>query len=46
MKHLSAVLALLCFGTTVAVACPGAGSMKDVKADQPVPQQSKPAQPA
>jgi hypothetical protein len=44
VKNLSVVLALLCLGTTVAVACPGASSMKDAKADRPVPQQSKPAQ--
>ena len=43
MKKLSVVLAMLFFGTSVAVACPGSASMKDAKADQPVPQQSKPA---
>ena len=46
MKKLSIVLALLSLGTSVAVACPGASSMKDAKADRPVPQQSKPAQPS
>ena len=43
MRYLSVVLALFCFGTSIAVACPGSSSMKDAKADQPVPQQSKPA---
>jgi len=38
------VLAMLSLGTSVAVACPGS-SMKDAKAGNPVPQQSKPAQP-
>lgn len=46
MKKLSVVLALLTLGTSVAVACPGAGSMKDAKVDRPVPQQSTPAQPS
>jgi hypothetical protein len=43
VKKLSVVLAVLSFGTSVAVACPGS-SMKDAKVDRPVPQQSKPAQ--
>jgi hypothetical protein len=43
VKKLVLVLAMLSFGTSVAVACPGS-SMKDAKADTPVPQQSKPAQ--
>jgi len=42
VKKLSVVLAMLAFGTSVAVACPGS-AMKDAKADKPVPQQSKPA---
>lgn len=42
MKKLLAVLALLSFGTSVAIACPGS-SMKDAKADSPVPQQTTPA---
>jgi hypothetical protein len=44
VKKLSVVLAMLFFGTSVAVACPGSSSMKDAKADRPVPQQSKPGQ--
>jgi hypothetical protein len=43
VKKLFVVLATLAFGTSVAVACPGGGAMKDAKADTPVPQQSKPA---
>ena len=43
MKNLAVVLALLSLGTSVAAACPGS-SMKDAKADRPVPQQSTPAQ--
>jgi hypothetical protein len=44
VKKLSVVLAMLSLlGTSVAVACPGS-SMKDAKADRPVPQQSTPAQ--
>jgi hypothetical protein len=43
MKKLVLVLAMLSFGASVAVACPGS-NMKDAKADKPVPQQSKPAQ--
>jgi hypothetical protein len=43
VKKLFAVLAMLALGTSYAVACPGSGSMKDAKADAPVPQQSKPA---
>ena len=43
MTKFSLVLAMLSLGTSVAVACPGS-SMKDAKADRPVPQQSKPAQ--
>jgi hypothetical protein len=43
VKHLSVVLAVVFFGTSVALACPGTPSMKDAKA-RPVPQQSKPAQ--
>jgi len=39
------VLAMLSFGTSIAVACPGS-SMKDAKADVPVPQQTTPAQPS
>ncbi len=46
MKHLSVVLAVVFFGTSVALACPGTPSMKDAKADRPVPQQSKPGQPS
>lgn len=44
MKTLPVVLAMLFFGTSIAVACPANSSMKDAKADRPVPQQSKPAQ--
>ena len=43
MKTVSVVLAILSLGTSVAVACPGS-SMKDAKAERPVPQQSTPAQ--
>jgi hypothetical protein len=45
VKKWFVVLAMLSFGTSVAVACPGS-SMKDAKADVPVPQQTTPAQPA
>jgi hypothetical protein len=44
MKQVSVVLAMLFFGTSVAVACQGGTPMKDAKADRPVPQESKPAQ--
>jgi hypothetical protein len=43
VKKLFVVLAMLSFGTSVAVACPGS-AMKETKVDKPVPQQSKPAQ--
>lgn len=44
MKKLLVVLAMMTFGTTAAfAACPGGYSVKDAKADSPVPQQSKPA---
>jgi hypothetical protein len=44
VKKWFVVLAMLTLGTSHAVACPGS-SMKDAKADSPVPQQTKPAQP-
>lgn len=43
MKTLTVVLATLFLGSSIAVACPANSSMKDAKADRPVPQQSKPA---
>jgi hypothetical protein len=44
VKKLFVLLATLALGTSAAYAgCPGSGSMKDAKADQPVPQQTTPA---